>query len=332
MPPMSFLGHCWTIAPRLRHGLRPFLAPEARAWETSLMDPVTGRVPVTGWLRDRSGSGLPGGDELVILVHGLGGDTGSHYVVRGAAAAEAAGLSCLRLNLRGSDRQSHDFYHGGLTADLHAALASAELRRYRRIYVIGYSLGGHVVLRLAGDDADPRLAGVAALWAPLDLSLAQQALDAPLCWPYRRYLLNSLIESFAAAAARGPQLLTAGEAARIRTIREWDIRVVAPRYGFAGAEDYYARESVAPRLGELRVPSLLVNSESDPMVPAQLVRAALRPAPRLEVRWVTGGGHCSFPRRLNIGLHIGVNTGLNTGMADGGAGVTDQILGWLRRQ
>jgi hypothetical protein len=320
---MSLLGHYWTIAPRLRHGLRPLPAPEGRAWETSLVDPVTGRVPVTGWLREGAGSGLPGGEEIVVLVHGLGGDTGSHYMVRGAVAAAAAGLSCLRLNLRGSDRQSHDFYHAGLTADLHVALASPELRRYRRIYLIGYSLGGHVALRLATEDADPRLAGVAAVCAPLDLSLAQQGLDAPVCWPYRRYLLNSLIEIFAAVAARRPQPLTAAEAARIRTIREWDIRVVAPRHGFAGADDYYARESVAPRLGELRIPALLVNSEGDPMVPARLVRAVLRgPAFRLEVHWVAGGGHVSFPRRLDIGLD---------GLKDG-LGVDAQVLGWLRRQ
>jgi len=315
---MSLLGHYWTVAPRLRHGVRALLAPEGKAWATSLVDPVTGQVAVTGWLRERPGN------ELAVLVHGLGGSTESHYMVRGALAAEAAGLSCLRLNLRGCDRQSHDFFHAGLTADLHAALASAELRRYRRIYVIGYSLGGHVTLRLATEDLDPRVAGVAALCAPLDLSLSQQAIDEPLRWPYRRYLLNSLIEVFVAVAARRPQSLTPAEVARIRTIREWDDRVVAPRHGFADADDYYARASVAPRLGELRVPALLLNSEGDPMVPAKAVRSVLRrPAPRLEVCWVAGGGHVSFPLRLDAGLGRGPTDG---------PGVDAQVLSWLRRQ
>lgn len=320
---MSLLGHYWTIAPRLRHSLRPGMPPEARAWETFLEDPVTGRVPVTGWLRERPGSDS-GGQEIVVLVHGLGGSTESHYMVRGAQAAEAAGLSCLRLNLRGCDRQSHDFFHAGLTADVHAALASEELRRYRRIYVIGYSLGGHVALRLASEEIDRRVAGVAALCAPLDLSLSQQAIDSPVRWPYRRYLLSSLIDIFAAVSARRPQKLTAAQAARIRTIREWDDLVVAPRHGFADAGDYYARASVAPRLGDLRVPSLLVNSEGDPMVPANPVRSVLRPAPRLEVRWVAGGGHVSFPRRIDIGV--------NTGVEGDAPGVDAQVLGWLRRQ
>ena len=320
---MSLLGHYWTIAPRLRHGLRSQAAPAARAWATSLADPVTGRVPVTGWLRERSAE-EPGGEELVVLVHGLGGSTESHYMVRGALAAEAAGLSCLRLNLRGCDRQSHDFFHAGLTADLHAALASPELERFRRLYLIGYSLGGHVVLRLASEAADPRVAGVAAVCAPLDLSLSQQALDKPVRWPYRRYLLSSLVDIFAAVAARRPQALTAAQVARIRTIREWDDRVVAPRHGFADAGDYYARASVAPRLGELRVPALLVNSEGDPMVPAKPVRAVLKgPSPNLEVRWVKGGGHVSFPRRLDAGLGSEL-AGLS--------GVDAQVLGWLRRR
>jgi uncharacterized protein len=316
---MSLLGHYWTIVPRLRHGFRPLLAPEGRAWETSLADPLTGRVPVTGWLRER-----PGNEELAVLVHGLGGSTASHYMVRGALAADAVGLSCLRLNLRGCDRQSHDFFHAGLTADLHAALASEELRRYRRIYVIGYSLGGHVTLRLATEDLDSRVAAVAALCAPLDLSLSQQAIDAPARWPYRRYLLNSLVDIFTSVSARRPQPLTAEEVSRIRTIREWDDRVVAPRHGFADAGDYYARASVAPRLGSLRVAALLVNSEGDPMVPAKAVRSVLTgSAPRLEVRWVAEGGHVSFPRRLDVGLGNGLT---------GELGVDAQVLGWLRRQ
>jgi predicted alpha/beta-fold hydrolase len=314
---MTLLGHYWTIAPRLRHEVRPLRAPEWRPWETSLADPVTGRVPVTGRLRE-----LPGSEEIVVLVHGLGGSTESHYMFYGAQAAERAGLSCLRINLRGCDLRNHDFYHAGLTADLHAALASEELRRYRRIYVIGYSLGGHVTLRLATEVADPRVAGVAAVCAPLDLGLSQQEIDSPFRWVYRRYLLGGLVGIYAAVAARRPLPLvvplTIEEVARIRTIREWDDRVVAPRHGFADAADYYVRESVAPRLGDLRVPSLLLNSESDPMVPPRAVRAALRPAPRLEVRWLKGGGHVAFPPNLDAGLGGGV------------LGADAQVIGWLR--
>jgi hypothetical protein len=255
---------------------------------------------LSGWLRE-----IPESDEILLLVHGLGGGTESHYLRGAVAAAEAAGISSLRVNLRGSDRRGEDIFHAGLTADLHAALASAELRRYRRVYALGYSLGGHLALRLGSEAGDPRLAAVAAICSPLDLELAQREIDSPRRWIYRRYLLHGLYAIYAAVAARRPVPLPVEEVVRIRTIREWDDRVVAPRHGFAGAGDYYARESVAPRLPALRVPALLFNSEWDPMVPARAVRAALgRPAPRLEVRWIPGGGHVSFPRAMAVDREV----------------------------
>jgi predicted alpha/beta-fold hydrolase len=106
----------------------------------------------------------------------------------------------------------------------------------------------------------------------------------------------------------------------MRTIREWDDRVVAPRHGFADAADYYARASVAPRLPDLRVPALLISSERDPMVPARAVRAGLaRPAPRLETAWVPAGGHVAFPRGLDLGF-------------GGERGVNAQVVSWFRQR
>jgi hypothetical protein len=307
---MSIRGHLWTIAPSLRHRLRPLPLPASRPWETGVADPLRGTVRLTGVLRE-----VPGSDEILILVHGLGGGSDSHYLSSGVAAAEAAGVSSLRVNLRGADRRGEDFYHAGLTADLHAALASPELQGYRRAYALGYSLGGHLALRLGTEEGDPRLAAVAAICSPIDLARAQAEIDAPPLWLYRSYLLNGLKDIYDAVAARHPVAsaavpLPAAAVRRIRSIREWDDRVVAPRHGFADAADYYARASVAPRLPALRVPALLFNSEHDPMVPARAVRAALGlPAPRLEVRWIAGGGHVAFPRSM---------------------GVDGWVVGWLR--
>lgn len=286
---LDLMPHLWTLSPRIRHAMRPRLAPESRPWETVVDDPQVGPVRLTGRLRE-----LPG-DDLLVLVHGLGGSVDSHYMVRGAKAAEAAGLSCLRVNLRGSDRGGDDYYHAGLTSDLHAALSSPEAARFQRIWMIGYSLGGHVVLRTATEEADPRLAAVAAVCAPVDLALAGTEIDSPSFWLYRRYLLRSLADIYRAAAARRPVPYPVEMIGEIRTIREWDDRIVAPRHGFADAADYYARMSVAPRLPELRVPALLLNSECDPMVPARAVRPALeRESPNLKVDWVRGG-HVAFP-------------------------------------
>lgn len=301
--------HLWTLGPRVAHAVRPQRAPESRPWETVLDDPQVGPVRLTGRLRQRPG------DELLILVHGLGGCTDSHYMVRGAEAAEAAGVSCLRVNLRGADRLGEDYYHAGLTADLHAVLAS--LPDYRRIYVLGYSLGGHVTLRLATEDLDPRVAAVAAVCSPLDLALAGAEIDAPGFGLYRWYLIRSLSAIYRAVAARRPVPYPVERLGEIRRIREWDDRIVAARHGFKDAADYYARASVAPRLADLRVPTLLLNSECDPMVPARAVRPALENAsPRLKVAWVRAG-HVAFPRGLDSGLSEGI-------------GMDAQVIGWLR--
>jgi predicted alpha/beta-fold hydrolase len=253
-----------------------------------------GPVLLSGVLRD-----LPESDELVLVVHGLGGSADSHYARRAARAADAAGLSCLRVNLRGSDRAGEDFYHAGLTADLHAALASPELARFRRLYALGYSVGGHLALRLAAEAADPRLLAVAAVCAPVDLALSAAAFDRPELWLYRRYVMNSLKEIYAAVAGRRPVPLPLVEAQHIRGLVEWDDRVVAPRHGFAGAADYYARQSVGPLLPQLRLPALLAAAQGDPMVPAETLRPALARADgSLEVRWLARGGHVGFPEGL----------------------------------
>jgi uncharacterized protein len=317
---LNALGHLWTIAPRLRHAVRPVPSPpESRPWQTSVDDPRLGPVRLTGLLRE-----APGAYELVVLVHGLGGSVDSHYIPRAARAAAAAGLSSLCLNLRGADGSGEDYYHAGLTADLHAALASPELRRYRRLYAAGYSMGGHVTLRLATEPADPRLAAVASICAPVDLARSQREIDAPALWLYRRYLLRNLGTLYAAVAARRPVPFPVERLGEIRTFRQWDDRIVAPRHGFTDTADYYARESVAPRLGALRVPALLLNSELDPMVPSRSVRPALAGAsPLLTVAWLRGGGHVAFPRRMQTGLADG-NNNLE--------GIDAQALAWLQSQ
>jgi hypothetical protein len=328
---MDLHAHFWTVAPRFRHALLPLAPPPSRRWETWVEDPLTGRVRLTGRLAE--GEGGDGRGDLVVVVHGLGGSCDSHAAVRAAQAARSAGLATLRVNLRGSDREGDDFCHAALTSDLHAALASPELARYRRLYLLGWSLGGHIVLRLATEAADPRLAAVAAVCAPLDLAGSVDAIDRPALWAYRRSILKGLNQIYAACAARRPGLLPAREAARIARLRDWDDQVVAPRHGFAGAADYYARASVGPLLPRLRRPALLVAAERDPMVPAATLRPSLAGLQRglpLEVRWLRDGGHCGFPNNIQVGLNDGVAAG---GGADSPErGLERQVIEWLRRQ
>lgn len=316
---MSLVGHYWTIAPRL-HPLPP--EPPFERWETTVEDPDLGPVRLGGrW------SEHPEATEAVLVIHGISGCSDSRYARLGAAAALEAGMSCLRLDLRGSDRRGEDYYHAGLSSDLAAALAHPALERYERLYVLGYSLGGHLALKLAGDgNGDgkpvPRLAAVAALCAPLDLAAGQRAIDKAAVAVYRLYALRGLKQIYAAVAQRRPVPIPVAEARRVTTLWEWDERVVAPRWGFAGAADYYARASAGAVVERLGVPALLVVSEDDPMVPPSTVRPVLErlEAPRLTVRWLRGGGHLGFPNGQGLpGASPAVEAGLDA-----------QVLAWLR--
>lgn len=304
-------AHAWTIGPNLLARLAAKPAPAARTWSTYVEDPYAGSVNLTGALQE----GVV--DACLVLVHGLGGSFDRPYCVNGAWAAQRAGLPCLRFGLRGADRSGEDFYHAGLTADLAAALSSPQLASFKRIYVLGYSLGGHVTLRYALGKPDPRVVAVAAVCAPLDLDLGAQSIDSKRSAIYRRHVLSGLNEIYSAVAKRKPVPTPVQRVLAARTIREWDGLTVVPRYGFQSAADYYESVSVGPRLNELRIPALLVQSRYDPMVPPWTYQKHLANASKLlEVRTLGQGGHIGFPR---VSLSPNAQPGV----------LEDQLLAWL---
>ncbi len=314
----SWHGHYWTVAPWLKHQLRAPPLPPSSAFSVHVDESPAGPVRLLGRLRHRADA-----TSILVVVHGLGGTSESHYVIEAAARAERAGLACLRLNLRGASGDGADIYHAGLFADLHAAVTSPELERYERVLILGYSLGGHLALRYAASGSlDPRVRAVAAVCPPLDLERAVTAIDRPERWVYRRHVLSGLKAMYSAVASRRDVPLPLGEALEIRTLREWDRRIMTRRFGYQSPEAYYASESAAPRLGGLSVPSLLVATEADPMVPLDTVRPALEaypPSSLLEVRWLRLGGHVGFPETLSLGF--GAVPGLES-----------QVIHWLERR
>ena len=284
-------GHLWTVAPQLRDRLRPYPAPAAEPWATDVEDPSLGPVRLSGRLRHE-----PGADTLLLLVHGLGGSSDSPYMRRAATAAAAIGWSSLRIDLRGADGRGEDVYHAALAEDLEAALASPAVCSYRRVLALGYSLGGHVTLWLARRAIDSRLSAVVAVCAPLDLARSAAEIDRTRAWPYRQYVLTNLKRTAREVAARRPLPSPLASIARVRTIREWDALVVAPRHGFADEPDYWARASIGPELARLRVPASWIGTRHDPMVTAASVGPSLAAAAgALDVRWIERGGHVGFP-------------------------------------
>lgn len=314
LEPRPLSGHLWTIRGYLRDALRPPVVPASRVWTTQVEDEKVGEIALTGRLSEN------GEESLLVVVHGIAGCSESGYSRRAAAAAASAGLACLRLNLRGADRSGEDFYHAGLTADLHAALASRELAGFRSVSVLGYSLGGHVALRFATEACDPRVRAVAAVSSPLDLSACATSFDTVASSLYRRKILKELSGIFTRVAARRPVDVSPERLRRVRSLREFDGLTVVPRFGFADVEDYYGSMSVGPLLAGLRIPALLVVGVSDPLVPLETLLPYLEPPPaRLAVRYLDPGGHVGFPSDASLGV-------------EAPTGLENQSVSWLKER
>jgi hypothetical protein len=256
-----------------------------------------GPVRLTGILDEPAGA-----DSLLLIVHGHGANANAGVCSKMARAARRAGIASLRLSLRGADLSGDDIYHGGLTDDARAALASPELRGYGKILLAGYSIGGQIALRCALDHIDDRIRSVAAICAPLSIAAAADEFDKPRHSLYRSYVLAGLNRVYAATAARRPLPTPLETVRRARFVRERDELTVVPRFGFRSADDYYRRIEVANELDRLDVPSLLVLCENDPIVPMHTLRTAIaRASLALSVISVKSGGHMFFPRDLDLG-------------------------------
>jgi predicted alpha/beta-fold hydrolase len=302
-------GHWWTITPDLLGRVRPKHRDD-EPWSITLTEPEGGEGP-SGPVRLAGAIGGPRDAELFVLVHGLSGDADRPYMHEAAATLQARGLATLRLSMRGAGNSAPDIYHAGLGSDLAAVLADPSLARHTRVFVLGFSLGGHVAAHLAlRSSKDPRLAGIVAICSPLDLRRNAELLDLPAGWLYRRFVLNKLERTHARIHGHSP---------RFHTIREWDTATIVPRYGFESVEQYWISQCAGPRLREASVPILFIATEGDPMVPAETLLPQLRRAgSAVDVRWLRRGGHIGFPADTDLGL-------------PGERGLFNQILSWCDR-
>ena len=287
LKPSQIEAHLRTILPTLWHRLSSDRQENAEPWETAIADPTLGSLRLTGLASHATGS-----DTLLIVVHGLGGSACSPYAEKAALAARSRGWSCLRLNLRGADGLGEDIYHAGLSDDIVALIADRSLAHYRRVLLLGYSLGGHLCLHAATRKLDQRVRRIAAICPPLDLQACQRHIDDPRRVLYRRYILRSLIAMFRQVASRRRWASAVAGVERIRSLQAWDAAVVVPRFGFADVASYYAKASVFSRLDRLKVPTLIAASWADPIIPAASIeRGAGHGNDLLHLRWFTRGGH-----------------------------------------
>jgi predicted alpha/beta-fold hydrolase len=302
-------GHVQTLRPFFERSLRPLARPPTAPWSHEFLDSEGAPVLLTGRLLE--GSSTAG----VVVLHGLGGSAESGYMALALRAAERRGVTCLLLNSRGADRLGADIYHSGLTEDIAEALKSPTFDGMTTIDLFGYSIGGHIALRYATRDVDARVRRVAAIGSPLDLRAAADDFDNAPFNVYRGHVLDALKEIYTAAYQRRPSGIEPVLARKIQRIRDWDERVVAPRFGFRSGLDYYERESVSTRLSELERQALYVGAVCDPMVQRKSVLPFV-PAPRLEVAWDEHAGHLGFPEDFDLGL-------------PGPLGVENQVFTWF---
>ena len=240
------------------------------------------------------------GRPLVVVIHGLTGSEDSVYVRVSTRRFLDLGYPVLRLNLRGAGpSQGHcqSRYHAGRSEDLRQVLGSMDGRLAGRgLLLVGYSLGANLLLKYLGEAGRRAMVlGAVSISAPIDLDRARSAIMRPRNLFYHRYLLARLKEE-----TTGLPLSTEErrELAAVRTLYEFDDRILAPRIGFAGAPDYYRRSMALPYLSAIAVPTLIIQAEDDPWIPFATYRDfAWSMNSRLVPLFARGGGHVGFHGR-----------------------------------
>ena len=242
----------------------------------------------------------------LLVLHGLEGSSDSHYVRGAAVRARTLGWRTLALNYRscsGEPNRNPKFYHCGETGDL-GFVAGRIIERFGGPLVLaGFSLGGNVLLKWLGECADgvsSRIRGAACISPSLRPSACAKVLDSARGYFYRRHLLGSMKEKAERFSELHPGLIDIEGVRRARTFHHFDRLVIAPLYGFRDELDYYRQADASPYLPRIRVKTLILTAEDDPIVPPH----AFPHDQVAESDWLSGilvkkGGHVGFVSGAN---------------------------------
>lgn len=238
----------------------------------------------------------------VLLLHGLEGSSASQYVVGNANKLWQAGCNVIRMNMRncgGTERLTPTLYHSGLSNDVGAVMRHFVIAEgLTSVALIGYSMGGNLVLKLAGDlgaDAPPELRCVVGVSPAVDLADSADALHRLANRFYERRFLRSLLKRFRRKAALFPRAFDPQMAAHINSLREFDDRVTALYSGFQSADDYYYRAAAVRVLDRITVPTLILHAADDPFIVfSNESRGKIAANPAITLLETEHGGHCAF--------------------------------------
>jgi predicted alpha/beta-fold hydrolase len=238
---------------------------------------------------------------VLLALHGLEGSSSAHYMRGLADKAYRRGFNVVLLNQRncgGTEALCPGLYHSGLTTD--AAHVIDELTRegIDRIVVAGYSLGGNLALKLAGDygeSAPPALRGVCAVSPVMELAECVGALERKQNIIYQWNFVRGLKARMRRKAVTHPGQFPISRLADVRTVRQFDEYFTAPHFGFNGASDYYHRASAMRVVDRIRLPALVITAEDDPFVPVGPFRdPRVTTNPHIRLIVTAHGGHCGF--------------------------------------
>ncbi|MBA3272156.1 MAG: alpha/beta fold hydrolase [Acidobacteria bacterium] len=238
----------------------------------------------------------------LIALHGLEGSSEAHYMRGIASKAWARSFNVVRLNQRncgGTEHLSAGLYHSGLTADPLVVLRELAAKDgLTRMAIAGYSLGGNLALKIAGDlgpDASRELCAVAAVSPVMELEACVTAIERRENRLYEWNFCRNLQSRMRRKAKACPDKWDTAGLWKIWSIRAFDERYTAPHHGFADAADYYHRASAMRVVDRIAIPALIVTAEDDPFVPPEPFRdPKVTGNPHITTVITAHGGHCGF--------------------------------------
>lgn len=248
------------------------------------------------WQKDRSRA------LTLLVVHGLEGSSDSGYALGIAAKGLAAGMNVVRMNQRncgGTNHLAPTLYHSGRSHDV-AEVARNLVQKdgIRRLALVGFSMGGNLVLKLAGElgkDTPPELRAVVAVCPSMDLAASADALHEKSNRLYEYYFLLKLRQRMRQKVRHFPGHFDLSRARGVKSLREFDDKVTAYYCGFAGADDYYERAAASRVIDRVVVPTIILHAANDPFIRiTQETRAKVAANPHITFYESEDGGHCSF--------------------------------------
>jgi predicted alpha/beta-fold hydrolase len=247
----------------------------------------------------------PARHPTLILLHGLEGSAESGYMLGTAEKAFRAGFNALRLNQRncgGTERLTPSLYNSSLSVDIRSVISELiERDHLPEIFAAGFSMGGNLVLKMAGEWAastPPQLRGVIGVCPAIELALCADSLAKPENYVYQRHFVASLKKRMRHKSALFPGQFPLDGLDKVRSVREFDEVITAKFCGFAGADDYYHRASANRVASAIRIPTVILTAQDDPMVPMSTFdNPDLRSNTNIQLIAPQYGGHCAFISR-----------------------------------